>query len=76
VRRNVHVKRIEPKTLGEAAHGEDFTVSDSEAAEMILRYLGFAVEPSLEPYMDRKRDRIARMIRAAIDADRHLRNTE
>lgn len=53
---------------------DDYTVSDSEVAGNILHYLGFAVDPSLEPSADRRRDKIARMIRAAIDADRRLRN--
>ncbi|MBU2791923.1 hypothetical protein HAQ01_00495, partial [Acidithiobacillus thiooxidans] len=56
------------------ASTDDYTVSDSEVAESILRYLGFAVEPSLEPYVDRKRDHVAQIVRAAIDADRRLRN--
>ena len=56
------------------AFTDDYTVSDSEVAGSILCYLGFAVEPSLEPYADRRRDRVAQIIRAAIDADRRLRN--
>lgn len=43
----------------------EFTVADSEAAAEILHYLGFSVEVSLEPFVDRRRDHVAR--RAAID---------
>lgn len=49
---------------------DDYTVSDSETAGMILHYLGFAVDPSLEPCADHRRDRIAKMIRVAIEADK------
>lgn len=45
----------------------EFTVADSEAAAEILHYLGFSVEVSLEPFVDRRRDHVARIIRAAID---------
>ncbi|MDD4965304.1 MAG: hypothetical protein PHI11_15465 [Gallionella sp.] len=45
----------------------EFTVADSEAAAEILHYLGFSVEVSLEPFVDRRRDHVARIIRAAFE---------
>jgi hypothetical protein len=40
----------------------DWTVQDSQIAGHILLYLGIATDPSLEPYADRRRDKIASMI--------------
>lgn len=50
----------EIERLREAA----WTVSDTETANEILRTLGFPVEPSLEPYADARRIKIAGIIAA------------
>ena len=46
---------------------DDWTVDDSLTSREILHYLGIGSDASLEPG-DRRRDKIARMIRARIDA--------
>lgn len=48
---------------------EDWTVSDTETAGVILNYLGRGQEASKDPYIDPRRDHIARIIRARIDAE-------
>lgn len=47
---------------------DDWTVSDTETAGVILNYLGRGQEASKDPYIDPRRDHIARIIRARIDA--------
>lgn len=67
LRAEVQVLRAECDRLN-ALVTPDYCVSDTEVAGKILRCLGFAVEPSLEPGADWRRDRVAQLIRAAIDA--------
>ncbi|MFG1414003.1 hypothetical protein V5G24_23160 [Xanthobacter sp. VTT E-85241] len=43
----------------------DWTVGDSETAGAVMRYLGIGTDPSLEPYADRRRDKVASIICAA-----------
>ena len=45
----------------------DYCVSDAEVATKIMQYLGWSVEPSLEPGTDPRVEKIAGWIRAAID---------
>nr|WP_250808449.1 hypothetical protein [Neorhizobium tomejilense] len=45
----------------------DWTVSDTETAGFILDYLGIGQDASKEPTADRRRDRIAGMIRGRLD---------
>ena len=54
--------RIEPH------FSEDWTVSDTETAGAVLSYLGIGQDASKEPSADPRRDFIARIIRARIDA--------
>lgn len=46
----------------------DWTVDDTDTARDILNYLGIGDDSSREPGADRRRDKIAGMIRARIDA--------
>lgn len=46
----------------------DWTVDDTDAAREIMNYLGYGSDASREPGADRRRDKIAGMIRARIDA--------
>lgn len=46
----------------------DWTVDDTDTAREILNYLGHGSDASREPGADRRRDKIAAMIRARIDA--------
>ncbi len=43
---------------------QDWTVDASVLAGQILNYLGIGTDASLEPYADRRRDRVARMLTA------------
>lgn len=45
----------------------DWTVDDTDTAREILNYLGIGADASREPGADRRRDKIAEMIRARID---------
>lgn len=46
----------------------DWTVDDTDTAREIMNYLGYGDDASREPGADRRRDKIAAMIRARIDA--------
>lgn len=46
----------------------DWTVDDTDTAREIMNYLGYGSDASREPGADRRRDKIAAMIRARIDA--------
>ncbi len=46
----------------------DWTVDDTDTAREILNYLGYGSDASREPGADRRRDKIAAMICARIDA--------
>lgn len=46
----------------------DWTVDDTDTAREILNYMGYGSDASREPGADRRRDKIAAMIRARIDA--------
>ena len=47
----------------------DWTVLDTETAGMILNYLGRGQEASKDPYIDPRRDHIARIIRGHVDTE-------
>jgi hypothetical protein len=56
---------------------DDWTVSDTETAGVILDYLGNGQDASKEPGADRRRDKIAGIIRARIDeATSHAQNSK
>lgn len=46
---------------------DDWTIADTDTATEILLYLGIATEASKEPFIDRRRDAIARIIRGRVD---------
>lgn len=46
---------------------DDWTVADTETASEILLYLGIGSEASKEPFIDRRRDMIATIIRKRVD---------
>lgn len=46
---------------------DDWTIADTDTAAEILNYLGIGSEASKEPFLDRRRDAIARIIRARVD---------
>lgn len=46
---------------------DDWTVADTDTAAEILLYLGIGSEASKEPFIDRRRDRIATIIRKRVD---------
>lgn len=57
-----------PQTAAQPKSTE-WPVRVSEVAGTILTELGFAVSPSLEPYADRRRDRIADIVQAFVFAE-------
>lgn len=63
-------RRHETQTPPPATHVEwgDWTVADTDTAREILNYLGYGSDASREPGADRRRDKIAAIIRARIDA--------
>lgn len=46
---------------------DDWTIADTKAAAAILDYLGIGSEVSKEPAVDRRRDAIAKIVRARVD---------
>ncbi|NTF16994.1 hypothetical protein G6L37_00945 [Agrobacterium rubi] len=48
-------------------NGDDWTIADTDTSAAILLYLGIGSEASKEPFIDRRRDAIARIIRARVD---------
>ena len=50
------------------AGGDDWTVDDTLTAREILDYLGIGSDASLEPYADRRRDAVAKIIQKRIVA--------
>lgn len=61
------VRDAAPAPANHVAWG-DWTVDDTDTARQILNYLGIGDDASREPGADRRRDKIAGMIRARIDA--------
>lgn len=64
------LRRIFEAMPAPAQHVEwgDWTVDDTDTARQILNYLGIGDDASREPGADRRRDKIAGMIRARLDA--------
>lgn len=50
----------------ETGGGDDWTVDDSLTAREILAYLGIGSDASLEPFADRRRDHIAKLIQKRV----------
>lgn len=59
-------QRIRSALEADTGGGEDWTVDDSLTARGILDYLGIGSDASLEPYADRRRDQVAKLIQKRV----------
>ena len=60
--------RIRSALEAETGGGDDWTVDDTLTAREILNYLGIGSDASLEPFADRRRDHVAKIIQKRIAA--------